>query len=130
MSKYMLNDEDAINDINPFVMHDFSLPGGVRQSGNFDDYKEIAEDTEIPEAEKSVYCDYGLCKDESVSCSLSGPLQPQRNIDPGFTGLLKSISLIEDEDEEEDVQENLDTYLIRTFILTVIIAMLLYYARR
>ena len=30
MSKIMLNDEDAINDVNPFVKHDFSLPGSVR----------------------------------------------------------------------------------------------------
>jgi hypothetical protein len=41
MSKYMLNDEDAINDVNPFVSHDFSLPGGVRQTGNFEDFTEI-----------------------------------------------------------------------------------------
>ena len=125
MSNYMLDDEDAINDINPFVMYDFSLPGSVRQSGNFDDFKELSEDAEIPEAEKSVYCDYGLCKDESSPCSIPRPLYPQRNIDSGFTGLLKSISLMEDEAEEED-----PNYLIRAFIFAVIIALLLYYARR
>ncbi len=31
----MLDDEDAINDVNPFVTHDFSLPGSVRQTGDF-----------------------------------------------------------------------------------------------
>jgi hypothetical protein len=31
----MLDDEYAIDDVNPFVQHDFSLPGGVRQTGDF-----------------------------------------------------------------------------------------------
>ena len=35
----MLNDQAAIDDINPFVQHDFSLPGGVRQTGNFEDFQ-------------------------------------------------------------------------------------------
>jgi hypothetical protein len=30
MSKFMLNDEDAINDVNPHVTQDFSPPGSVR----------------------------------------------------------------------------------------------------
>ena len=127
MSKYMLNDEDAIDDINPFVTHDFSLPGGVRQSGNFDDFKELPEDTEFPQAEKSVYCDYGLCADSTSECSIQRPLYPQRNIDPGFTGLLKSISLLDDGEGEVDQDPH---YLVRTFILTMIIALFLYYVRR
>ena len=125
----MLDDEDAINDINPFVVHDFSLPGGVRQSGNFYDFKEIPEDDGFPEAEKSVYCDYGLCKDESSPCSLSRPLYPQRNIDPGFTSLMKSMSIIDDDDVDE-TQAQVQDALIRTFILTIIIAAILYYIRR
>ena len=36
----MLNDEDAINDVNPFVTHDFSLPGGMRQTGEFENFSE------------------------------------------------------------------------------------------
>jgi hypothetical protein len=41
MSEYMLNDDDAINDVNPFVTHDFSLPGGVRETGDFADFVEM-----------------------------------------------------------------------------------------
>ena len=41
MSEFMLNDQAAIDDINPFVQHDFSLPGGVRQTGNFEDFEEV-----------------------------------------------------------------------------------------
>jgi len=128
MSKHMLNDEYAMDDINPFVLRDFSLPGSVRQSGNFQDFKEIPEDTEIPEAEKSVYCDYGLCKDESSPCSLSRPLYPQRNIDEGFTNLLKSISFVDDDDD--DIQDQVKNGLIRSFLFMVVIAMILYYIRR
>ena len=38
MSEHMLCDEDAINDVNPFVSRDFSLPGGVGQTGDFADF--------------------------------------------------------------------------------------------
>ena len=48
----MLNDEDAINDVNPFVSHDFSLPGGVRQTGNFEDFTEMRNEPGIPEKER------------------------------------------------------------------------------
>jgi hypothetical protein len=85
MSKYMLDDEDAINDVNPFVSHEFSLPGGVRQTGNFEDFTEIQGEPGIPEQSRSVYCDYGLCAESKGGCSLSRPLYPRRNIDVGYT---------------------------------------------
>ena len=81
----MLNDKDAIDDINPFVIRDFSLPGGVRQTGDFEDFTEIQSEPGIPEQERSVYCDYGLCDDSPSGCSLSRPLHPKRNIDIGYT---------------------------------------------
>jgi len=52
MSKHMLNDEDAINDVNPFVTYDFSLPGGVRQTGNFSDFVEVEKTGGLPPATK------------------------------------------------------------------------------
>jgi hypothetical protein len=85
MSKYMLNDEDAINDVNPFVTHDFSLPGGVRQTGGFDDFTEIKQEPGIVPKQRSVYCDYGLCAESTGECSLSRPIHPRRNIDRGYT---------------------------------------------
>ena len=81
----MLDDEDAINDVNPFVSHDFSLPGGVRQTGNFEDFTEIKQEPGIPDQTRSVYCDYGLCEESKGGCSLSRPLHPRRNIDMGYT---------------------------------------------
>ena len=70
MSNFMLSDEDSINDVNPFVTRDFSLPGGVRQTGDFADFTGIRSEKGIPEPERSVYCDYGLCKEASSACSL------------------------------------------------------------
>lgn len=83
MSNFMLSDEDTINDINPFVERDFSLPGGVGQTGDFANFSYTREEEGIPDVKKSVYCDYALCK-EGVECSLSRPLHPRRNIDTGF----------------------------------------------
>ena len=84
MSKYMLDDEDAINDVNPFVSHDFSLPGGVGETGDFADFSATREEPGILQPTKSVFCDYALCKDADETCSLNRPLHPRRNIDQGF----------------------------------------------
>ena len=85
MSKFMLNDENIINDVNPFVTHDFSLPGGVRQTGDFADFVEVEKSTGVPVAEKSVFCSTGLCADETKPCLIKKKVRPQRNIDYGFT---------------------------------------------
>lgn len=93
MSKYMLCDQDTINDINPFVSRDFSLPGGVRQQTEFADRSLVKEKPgmEIQE-EKSPYCEYGLtsgwrtnemCRPQGTMCVDERPLYPERNIDYG-----------------------------------------------
>ena len=85
MSVHMLNDEDAINDVNPFVTHDFSLPGGVRQTGGFEDFQEVSPSRGIPAARKSVFCETGLCAQEEKPCLIEKKVHPRRNIDYGFT---------------------------------------------
>lgn len=85
MSVYMLNDEDAIDDVNPFVTHDFSLPGSVRQTSHFGDFQEVPPYKGLPVKEKSVYCTYGLCADEKEPCHIHKDVHPRRNIDCGFT---------------------------------------------
>ena len=84
MSHHMLSDQHAMDDVNPFVVHDFSLPGGVGQTGDFADFSQTQEEAGIQEPSKSVFCDYALCTDASETCSLSRPLHPRRNIDTGF----------------------------------------------
>ncbi|ADQ91066.1 hypothetical protein MpV1_143 [Micromonas sp. RCC1109 virus MpV1] len=93
MSEYMLNDDDAINDVNPFVTHDFSLPGGVRETGDFADFVEMEKTVQFPVNEKSVFCSAGLCKDETKPCLIDKKVRPQRNIDYGFTRQTKKVKV-------------------------------------
>ena len=126
MSQYMLNDEDAINDVNPFVSRDFSLPGGVRQTGDFEDFTELRSEPGIPIKEKSVYCDYGLCAESTSQCSLSRPLHPRRNIDAGFTkNDRKFVHPV-----IVGVAKDPKMSIIGASILIFTIALILYYARR
>ena len=79
MSKFMLNDDDAINDVNPFVARDFSLPGGVRQTGNFEDFVEVKPKVSVQVDEKSVFCDTGLCENEKRPFLIDKTVHPKRN---------------------------------------------------
>jgi hypothetical protein len=126
MSKYMLNDEDAINDVNPFVTHDFSLPGGVRQTGDFEDFSEMRNEPGIPEQERSVYCDYGLCKESTSECSLSRPLHPHRNNDTGFTKNDRTFI----QKVVVGVAKNPKFSIIGASILLLAILLIVYYIRR
>jgi hypothetical protein len=122
----MLNDEDAINDVNPFVSHDFSLPGGVRQTGNFEDFTEMRREPGIPEKQRSVYCDYGLCAESTSECSLSRPLHPRRNIDVGYTKNDRKFV----ERVVVGVANNPKFSIIGALICLLAIATILYYIRR
>lgn len=125
MSKFMLEDEDAINDVNPFVKHDFSLPGGVRQSGDFSDFSETREESGIPTTSKSVFCDYALCT-KGASCSLSREVHPRRNIDPGFTQENKSLVRA----VKVGVSNNPEMSIIGASIILGTILIIAYYSRR
>ena len=94
MSSSMLNDEDTINDINPFVVNDFSLPGAKGERRNFEQFKSEGEIIMEDIKEKSPMCDtisssgWGaveMCSGLKNPCALSRPLIPGRNIDVGFT---------------------------------------------
>lgn len=122
----MLSDEEAIDNVNPFVMHDFSLPGGVRQTGSFEDFSEMRSEPGIGEPTRSVYCDYGLCAESTSECSLSRPLHPRRNIDTGFTQNKRSIV----ETVRVGVANNPTFSIIGAFIIAFFIFAILYYARR
>lgn len=122
----MLDDEDAINDVNPFVVHDFSLPGGVRQTGSFEDFTEIRDESGIPERERSVYCDYGICAESTSECSLSRPLHPRRNIDVGYTKNDRTFV----QRAVIGVANNPKFSFLGALICLLTIALILYYIRR
>mgnify|MGYP002805214898 FL=1 len=79
----MLNDGDAIDDVNPFVKHDFSLPGSVRQSGGFDNFSNTSISKNMFETSESVYCSFGSCETQSKPTNVFGTIHPRRNIDTG-----------------------------------------------
>jgi hypothetical protein len=91
----MLSDSNTINDFNPFVQGDFSLPGASRKPQEFDRHPLPRQVEKDPFAsEQSVMCDYGItagsktidmCRPPEPNCPLSRPLVPGRNIDRGFT---------------------------------------------
>jgi hypothetical protein len=95
MSKDMLSDSNTINDFNPYVMGDFSLPGASRKPQEFDRHplpQQVASDPFA--AQPSVMCEYGItagdktidmCRPGTPNCPLSRPFVPGRNIDRGFT---------------------------------------------
>lgn len=94
MSSSMLNDEDTINNINPFVVNDFSLPGAKGERRNFEKFKSEGETIMQDIKEESPMCDsisssgWGaveMCSGMKNTCTLSRPLIPGRNIDIGFT---------------------------------------------
>lgn len=95
MSKHMLSDTNTINDFNPYVMGDFSLPGASRQPHAFDSYPTAPVQMNTYHVdEESPLCSYGItagdntidmCRPPAPNCPLSRPLLPGRNIDRGFT---------------------------------------------
>ena len=123
----MLTDEEAIDKVNPFVTHDFSLPGSVRQSGGYDDFTEIRKESGIVESKRSVFCDYGLCAESTSECSLSRDIHPRRNIDTGFTkgkkrGIIEQVTI--------GVSNHPEFSIVGGSIILIAIILIVYYARR
>ena len=94
MSKDMLSDNNTINDFNPYVMGDFSLPGASRKPQEFDRHPLPVQEKEIVLNEESPICSYGItagdhtvdmCRPSKPNCPLSRPFYPGRSIDRGFT---------------------------------------------
>lgn len=124
MSKYGLSNEDSIDDINPFVLRDFSLPGGVKQTGDFADFSSMRVEPGLSEDNQSVFCDYALCR-RGNDCSLSKELQPRRNIDPGFVDKPSTNKLI-----RIGVANKPNFSMIGWIIFLVFFFTILYYVRR
>lgn len=100
MSEYMLDDYNQINDINPFVVKDFSLPGTWSDPYEFAPHKEAPEDVAQWDAPyKSPSCSMVALGDKTVSfcnpgepnCPMSRPLEPQQNFEPGMWTYQKKV---------------------------------------
>ena len=81
MSRYMINDENTMNDINPFVVADFSLPGGWSEP---QPYIDDTIDNKVYIASEGIVA--GDRTIDSVAaiepnCPMSRPLEPIRDND-------------------------------------------------
>ena len=111
MSKFMLNDSNAINDWNPFVVGDFQLPGTWSEPYKYSrtlDLPSPVDKDHIPEPSPicefgvtsaigsflrgGTFCDPPYKKPPTVSCPMSRPLVPQQNTEPGAWVSLSSKS--------------------------------------
>ena len=139
MSKYMLCDDATINDINPFVVHDFSLPGGVRQTPEFGDYKKDLNktgDIEIPTL--SPICQVAKTSgDRTVDfctggreppCPLNRPVHARRNIDYGWTRQTKPKS--NSKVQNVETRGNGNGGVIGFLIFIIIVALVVSFVRR
>lgn len=88
----MIIDSNAINDFNPFVVGDMSLPGTSNNPYEYD--RGSVANTIVPQSPSpSPACHIAMTAgDKSIDwcmgrkmCNRDRPLYPMRNIDPGFT---------------------------------------------
>ena len=85
MSKHMISDQNTINDINPFVLIDFSLPGSAGTPYPFAPYQKPVEkiETEEPSVACRLHRKVGganFCEDPKPNCPMSRLVLPERVI--------------------------------------------------
>ena len=133
MSGFMIHDDSAINDINPFVMYDFSLPGTLRKTPHFSDfYVPLTSGDYEPEDESPICENASTAGDNTITMCKQGMrgvpedtiIQPILNIDkdiaePTRPRVTKPIYTIPD---EFVIYKNTD---IRIIFLAVILSMIL-----
>ena len=78
-----LTDEESMDRVNPYVQHDFFMPGTSRQLIDFAEHEAPTEE-EFKDDYRSPMCDYGVMVAGRIGrtdvCPLSRELYPGRNI--------------------------------------------------
>lgn len=126
MSNLMLDDKNAMDDINPFTdPENFFPPGTSKHTLDFKKYKASVQEEQ--EEYVSPACDtlskgVGRLGYRSDECTLSRPLLPGRNIDRGFTVKEK----IEIENKVSETNNDIEVYksLVSIACLLLLIAVL------
>jgi|TARA_B100001142_G_C14323709_1_gene651458 hypothetical protein len=123
MSEFMLSDQDTIDDVNPFVTHDFSLPGGVRQVGEHRDFAKVTPVRGACGKKQSVYCTTGLCESQSEPGDSFEAIHPRRNIDCGVVEKAE-IKI------EEKIEDERNTAFASCLCFLFIVSVALLYSKR
>ena len=125
MSKYMLSDKNTLNDINPFVLSDFSLPGGWSEP---QPYVDDTIDSKVYIASEGIVA--GDRTIDSVmaikpNCRMSRPLEPVRSYD---SDILKGVSSVSDmyKTATGSLSENGNKPDMLLYIALVIVVVLLF----
>ena len=142
MSNFMLDDKHSMDKLNPFVVHDFSLPGGIRQTDRTEIREYFTKDAitrkrpsdkeqklldkigvhEIHKTEASPFCDTNLCEKQSKQTLMNAVIHPKLNIDYGVSckkqPIFPSVSVGVSELKKGPVW----VYLAPLVILTLIVA--------
>ena len=127
----MLSDKNANDNINPFVMIDFSLPGERLSPHTFSEDKLVPQKVERLADEVSPICEYGItagdktidwCRPAKPNCPLKRPLYPMRNLDLGFTPIVnesvRPVKIIKDRAQTSN-------FIVGFFIILLLILVLL-----
>jgi hypothetical protein len=141
MSKFMLNDSNAINDWNPFVVGDFELPGTWSDPYKYSrtlDLPSPADKDHIPEPSPicefgvtsalgsflrgGTFCDPPYKKPSKVSCPMSRPLVPEQNTEPGMWVSLSTDSKL--------LSPNAGRISFTVILVFIIIALLVFRSRK
>ena len=91
MSKYMLSDENTINEINPFVVSDFSLPGGWSEP---QPYIDDTVDSKVQIASEGIVAGYRTIDSVAAikpNCPMSRPLEPVRSHDSDIMNVPRKV---------------------------------------
>jgi hypothetical protein len=118
MSNFMLDDKHSMDKLNPFVVHDFSLPGGIRQT----DRTEVGEYFNKDATIKKQPSGKNLCEKQKVQTLMNAVIHPKLNIDYGVSckkqPVFPSVSVGVSELKKGPVW----VYLAPLVILTLIVA--------
>lgn len=120
MSIRMLNDESAINRINPYIN---SGPGTVRRTEQFSSYTKPMERDAQFEIEEEPSFSHGMplgIHMKNTPCPMSRPLLPERNIDTGLTDYGKILV-----EKIREKKVNTPRMVIAGLIIAVLILLIL-----
>lgn len=81
MSNFMLDDKHSMDKLNPFVVHEFSLPGGIRETDRAEVGEYFNKDTMIKKRPSGP----NLCEKQKMQTVLNAVVHPKRNIDYGVS---------------------------------------------
>ena len=148
MSDYMLSDKHSMDKVNPFVVDEFSLPGGIRETDRTEIEEYYTRDSitrkrpsdreqklidkigihEIHKTNKSPFCETHLCDKQKKQNVMNKVIHPRRNIDYGVSCKVKKPKVVRV--GVSNAKKHMVPDATKAAIVVLIILMLVYALRR